>query len=245
LALAQKYHTYFATQVTAGGTKALWQDRYQGVGNTPCYSFAIKDLPRTKRFWNWTMDTVPKLYMDSVISKRRWDTAYADFPSLPVKGTHRLEPMTVWAHRYEPRFTARMGGAFECRIILYGYDVNQSGSLTNPIFLFEHPRSRWIKQIREEAKVFWNIACDENNGRFARFAALASWEWLWTWANPFMRSGALISDALSLVMQKQLRCQIRTSFYHQDVEALLLPFNVYVEKRIKDMQSGFIPLFRM
>lgn len=236
LDLAKKYKTFFAGQVTANGTRELWKERYLGQGNSPCYSFASKNVPRTRRFWEWSKQT----YLEHryLTSERRWDTAYAPFPELPVSPI-RFDPMTVWSTTYDPRFTARTGGAFDCRTILYGTE----GS--DPFFLFEHPRSRWIPQIRAEATTFWNIAFDLNNEQYVRFAALASFEWLWNWANPFMRSGALTSDALSHVMQKHIGAKSRTFFYHQDCEALLTPFNVYVEKRIRDMSNGFEPRFDM
>lgn len=237
LELAQKYNTFFAKQVTAGG-KELWKDRFAGVGNEPCYSFAAKNVQRTYRFWHWTMSVYYGPKGNPCTSVRNWDTSYAEHPTFPVQvlpTTH----MDVWSHTYSPRFTARTGGAFECRAMLYGYDDN------SPVFLFEHPRSRWIAQIRAEATTFWNIAWDSNNDQYTRFGALASFEWLWNWANPFMRSGALTSDALSLVMQKHIGAKTRNSFYHQDCEALLLPFDEYVEKRINDMTNGFVPRFDM
>lgn len=238
LSLAQKYKTFFATQVTAGGTKELWKDRFAGVGNEPCYSFACKNLQRTERFWKWSMTA--RGAKNGRSSLRAWDTTYADYPSLPFE----IEPaqtMPVTSFLYQPRFTARTGGPFECRRITYGvHDVDDS-----LVFLFEHPRSRWISQIRAEATTFWNIAFDSNNDKYTRFSALASFEWLWYWMNPFMRSGALTADALSLVMQKRVGAKTRDFFYHQDCEALLLPFDEYVEKRINDMTDGFIGKFEM
>lgn len=237
LALAQKYGTFFAKQVTADGSKELWKERFAGQGNSPCYSFAAKNVARTTRFWKWAVE----VYFNGnnpPTSVRHWDTTYAEHPSFPIQIIPWAD-MDVWSHRYEPRFTARTGGAFECRTILYGYDDNSA------VFLFEHPRSRWIGQIRAEATTFWNIAFDSNNDQYTRFGALASFEWLWNWANPFMRSGALTSDALSLVMQKHIGAKTRTSFYHQDCEALLMPFDAYVEKRINDMTNGFVPRFDM
>ena len=237
LALAQKYHTFFAKQVTADGTKELWKERFAGQGNSPCYSFATLDVQRTQRFFKWTLQQNGK---EEYTSNRFWDTAYAEHPtfSIPVEPLHC---MPVWAHKYEPRFTARTGGTFECRRIFYGVKQGTASAL----FLFEHPRSRWISQIRAEATTFWNIAWDGNNDQYTRFGALASFEWLWNWANPFMRSGALTSDALSLVMQKHIGAKTRTGFYHQDCEALLLPFDEYVTKRINDMTNGFVPRFSM
>jgi hypothetical protein len=111
--------------------------------------------------------------------------------------------------------------------------------------LFEHPRNRWIGQIRAEATTFWNIAFDPNNAQYTRFASLASFEWLWYVMNPFMRSGAMTGDALSLVMQKRIGAKSRDFFYHQDCEALLMTFDDYVVKRIEDMTNGFSPAFDM
>jgi hypothetical protein len=241
LDLAQKFHTFFAQQVTAGGTSDLWKQRFEGEGNTPCYSFATAEVERTKRFHRWTIETYA-LGKKEYSSYRVWDTSYADRPTFPV-AVVPYKTMPVWSHQYVPRFTARTGGEFECRIIQYG----NTGTFDEPsvLFLFEHPRSRWIKQIREEARTFWNIAWDANNNIFSRFSALASFEWLWIWANPFMRSGALTSDALSLVMQKHIGAKTRQSFYHQDCEALLLSFDDYVNKRIADMTDGFVPRFKM
>ena len=239
LELAKKYKTYFAGQVTANGTKELWKERYLGQGNEPCYSFAAKNVQRTERFCKWTSKTVFEM-RDNYPTERHWETSYAPFPELPLSSITRFDPMTVWSTKYLPRFTARTGGAFECRMIRYASDQDKTH-----IFLFEHPRSRWIAQIRSEATTFWNIAFDPTNEQYVRFAALASWEWLWVWSNPFMRSGALTSDALSLVMQKHIGAKSRTFFYHQDCEALLMPFDFYVEKRINDMSNGFTPKFDM
>jgi hypothetical protein len=241
LDLAKKYKTFFAKQVTEGGME-LWKARYAGLGNSPCYSFASINVERTKRFWHWAMRTYFTQDGDVALpfTRRNWDTSYASFPSLPVVVTPPLSGgIKVFSHRYEPRFTARLGGPFECRTMIYGYEREC------PFFLIEHPRSRWMRIIRDEATAFWNIAYDSNNEQYVRFAALASFEWLWNWANPFMRSGALTSDALSLVMQKHIGAKTRTRFYHQDCEALLMPFDKYVEKRINDMTNGFVEQFDM
>ncbi len=237
LSLAQKYNTFFAKQVTAGG-KELWKDRYAGLGNTPCYSCAAKNVQRTYRFWNWTLAVHHRKDWHKTATLRHWDTSYAEHPTFPIE-VLPSDNMEVCSHRYEPRFTARTGGAFECRRIAYGFDDN------SPVFLFEHPRSRWIAQIRAEATTFWNIAWDANNDQYTRAYSLASWEWLWVWCNPFMRSGALTMDALSLVMQKHMGVKHRNFYYHQDCEAMLLPFDEYVEKRTRDMVEGFTPRFEM
>lgn len=234
LALAQKYKTFFATQVTANGTKELWKDRFTGVGTEPCYSFATPLLQRTERFWHWCEEA-----SSEDAGYMRWKTEIAEHPSLPVEVEHE-DYMACWTHKYNPRFTARSGGSFNCRRVAYGVDKD-----SHLLYLFIHPRNQWIPQIRAEATTFWNIAWDSNNDQYTRFGALASFEWLWNWANPFMRSGALTSDALSLVMQKHIGAKMRTSFYHQDCEALLLPFDEYVTKRINDMTNGFIPRFSM
>jgi hypothetical protein len=231
LALAEKYKTFFATQVTEKGEsgKPLWQERLLGIGNVPAYSFATPVIPRTVRFHKWC-----EMVKETPNGTRRWDTHYAPFPNLPGNPTP-YPVMQVWAHRYEPRFTARQGGPFECRRMKYG----------NDFYLIEHPRSRWIGMIFHECKTYWNIALDPKNDREARIIALASFEWLWYWANPFMRSGAMTADALSLVMQKHIGAVSRQSFYHQDCEALLMTFDDYVAKRHNDMVNGFVYKFPM
>ena len=234
LALAQKYHTFFATQVTANGTRELWKDRFSGLGTAPCYSFATPLLQRTQRFWHWCEEE-----SDEESGDMKWKTEIAAPPELPV-AVKPDQYMKSWTHKYHPRFTARTGGAFNCRRAAYGTDGD--GHL---FYLFIHPRNQWISQIRAEATTFWNIAWDANNDMYTRMSAIASFEWLWNWANPFMRSGALTSDALSLVMQKHMGVKMRTQFYHQDCEALLLTFDDYVEKRIKDMIYMWAPRFDM
>lgn len=231
LTLAKKFHTYFAAQVTEknGAGMELWQERILGLGDTPAYSFATPDLPRTGRFFKWC-----QMVHEAPNGERHWDTSFAPYPTLPVTRTPKTR-MPVWAHRYEPRFTARSGGPFECRRMLYA----------NDLYLFEHPRSRWIGMIFHECKTYWNIALDNKNDQEARVLALASFEWLWYWANPFMRSGALTADALSLVMQRHVGAVIREKFYHQDCEALLMGFNEYVAKRYNDMTNGFVYKFPM
>lgn len=231
LSLAEKYKTFFASQVTEKGKsgKPLWQERILGVGNVPAYSFATPNVPRTVRFFKWC-----EMVKEIPNNKRVWDTNYAPLPNLPNNPVPYAE-MPVWAHHYEPRFSARMGGAFECRRMKYG----------NDFYLIEHPRSRWIGMIFHECKTFWNVALDSKNDLEARIIALASFEWLWYWANPFMRSGAMTADALSLVMQKHIGAISRQSFYHQDCEALLMKFDDYVSKRYNDMTNGFVYLFPM
>src|SRR5574343_298879 len=53
LALAEKYKTFFATQVMEKGTSGqpLWKERILGWGNVPAYSFATPTVPRTVRFF--------------------------------------------------------------------------------------------------------------------------------------------------------------------------------------------------
>jgi len=236
LALAKKYNTFFAKQVTADGKADLWRDRYIGKGNEPCYSFALPQLQRTFRFYAWCQ----KMENEPSTGIRHWDTSYAEIPSIPL-GPHVLnDPMEVWAHKYEPRFTAKSGGAFECRRMRF----------SDKVILFEHPRSRWISQIRSEAQCFWNMAMNDTIPDFDRYSALASFEWSWYWANPFMRAGAMTGDALSLIVQKHMslsgmNVHIRNKFYHQDCEALLLPHDVYVGKRIADLSLGFVEKFPM
>lgn len=235
LRLAQKYNTFFARQVTNDGTDELWRKRLNGVQDIPCHSFATREVDRTLRFFHWT---AIQNSVETFDSYRHWDTSFCPYPSLPgqVKPKERME---VWTHLYRPHFDARDGGAFACRRMTYGF--NESGAW----YLFEHPRTKWIPQLYNEAKCFWYLAHQECGDMSRQCQSLASFEWLWYWMNPFMRAGALTGDALSLIMQKHIGCQTRNFFYHQDCEALLLPFDEYVKKRVNDMLHGFVPTFSM
>ncbi len=222
LELAVKHKTYFAQQMTAGGVP-VWKNRYTGVGFDPCYSFAINDLPRTIRFWNWIPNDLPT-------STRIWDTDFAPYPSLPNGPHEPFDEMEVVEHVYRPRFAARVGGALKMRRIHYSQNV----------FLFEHVRNNWVPLMRDEAVTWWQKAVDDADPE-----ALAAFEWCWFWTNPFGRAAASSGDALSLIVQKFRNFKMRDAFYHQDQEALLLPFDEYVAKRVKDMTTGFVPRFKM
>jgi hypothetical protein len=205
----------------------VWKKRYAGNGYNPCYSFAIKGFERTIRFWNWTETVDVNDCLASSI--RHWDTNFAPYPSLPVEQTP-FDAMLVWEHVYKPQFEAREAGAVKMRRLAY----------SNDCYLFEHVRNNWVPLMRSEALEWWKIARDQKS-----MEALAAFEWTWYWTNPFGRSGALSGDALSLIIQKLHGFKMRSEFYHQDQEALLLSFEEYVQKRKIDMTEGFTPKFKM
>lgn len=223
LDLARKHNTWFATQMADG----VWKDRYAGLGFAPCYSFAIRGLERTKRFHRWAEATFAGRLPDSF---RIWDTDYAPFPHLPAEAAKPNGlPMPVFEHVYRPVFDATAGGAVKMRTLLYSENT----------YLFEHVRNNWVPLMREEAKRWWAEAVKGNP------VALGAFEWTWTRTNPFGRSAALTADAMSLLVQKANGWKMRETFYHQDQEALLLPFEDYCRKRAVDLTRGFVPLFTM
>ena len=223
LDLARKHNTWFATQMADG----VWKDRYNGVGYAPCYSFAIRGLERTKRFHRWAKIVFDGRRPDSY---RVWDTDYAPLPHLPVEADKpNDQPMPVFEHIYRPVFAAAAGGIVKMRILAYSENT----------FLFEHVRNNWVPLMREEAKRWWAEAVKGNP------VAVGAFEWTWTRTNPFGRSAALTADAMSLLVQKANGWKMRESFYHQDQEALLLPFEDYCKKRANDLRMGFQPWFKM
>lgn len=233
LDLARKYNTFFAKQVTNGGE--LWQDRFTGKGNTPCYSFAMPQLSRTAKFFGLCQRYEKERPFHSI---RHWSLHYADVPELPFGPHKMLDPMPVYEHKYVPVFEARNGGPFYFRWMKY----------SDRVYLFEHPRSRWVHMLKNEANSWWDRARNTELSDQDRFVALASFEWLWYITNPFMRSGALTGDVLSFLVQKEMVKQgvnlhIRSYFYSQDIEALLLPYEEYVEKRANDMRFGHYKMF--
>jgi hypothetical protein len=234
LALAQKYHTFFATQMVAG-ERELWRERYTGAADGYCYSFAIRQMSRTARFYRWCEGQT-----EPPNSERVWDERLKPQPALPM-GPHEPWPvMPVWGRLHRPQFRARRDGPFWLRRLRYNRDVH----------LIEHPDNRWVPNIRQEAQQHWSRANDPQRAFRGRIADLAAFEWLWFWTNPFGRAGALTGDALSLLTQKQMildghQAHIRPGYYHQDCEALLLPWEEYLAKRMKDVLQGFVAKFEM
>lgn len=234
LALAQKYHTFFATQMVAGG-RELWRERYTGTADGHCYSFAIRHLPRTARFFTWC-----QVCSEPPNAEHRWDERIKPLPGLPLAPHETFPAMPAWARLHRPQFRARRDGPFHLRRLHFGPDVH----------LIEHPDNRWVPNIRQEAQEYWERANDPQRGFAGRARQLAAFEWLWFWTNPFGRAGALTGDALSLLSQKQMaldghRVHIRPGYYHQDCEAYLLPWEEYLAKRANDLLHGFQPRFAM
>jgi len=234
LALAQKYHTFFATQMVAG-ERELWRERYTGAQEGYCYSFAIRQMPRTARFYAWceASDEPPN-------GERVWDERVKPRPNLPLGPHPPLAVMPVWGRLHQPQFRARRDGPFWLRRLHYSRDVH----------LIEHPDNRWVPNIRQEAQTYWSRANDPQRSLPERTVDLAAFEWLWFWTNPFGRAGALTGDALSLLTQKQMildghRVHIRPGYYHQDCEALLLSWDEYRAKRVQDVLKGFKGRFTM
>ena len=67
---------------------------------------------------------------------------------------------------------------------------------------------------------------------------------------PTLSTNYTAARALSLLTQKQMildghRAHIRPGYYHQDCEALLLPWDEYLIKRMQDVMRGFTPRFAM
>jgi len=234
LALAQKYQTFFATQMLAG-KRELWRERYTGVQAGYCYSFAIRQMPRTQRFYQWCQSL-----KEPPNAERVWDASLKPLPALPGGPHTPLPVMPVWGRLHQPQFRARRDGAFWLRRLRYSAEVH----------LIEHPDNHWVPNIRQEAQEYWCRANDPQRPFRERITDLAAFEWLWFWTNPFGRAGALTGDALSLLTQKQMlldghRAHIRPGYYHQDCEALLLPWEDYLAKRTQDVLQGFTPRFAM
>lgn len=234
LRLAQKYHTFFATQMVSGG-RELWRERYTGTEPGHCYSFAIRKLPRTTRFFAWCEATP-----EAPNAERIWDERQKPLPSLPL-GPHEFFPvMPAWARLYRPQFDARRDGAFHVRRIHMGPEVH----------LIEHLDTQWVPNLRQEAQEYWFRANEPARAFALRARDLAAFEWLWYWTNPFGRAGALTADALSLITQKQMHLDgepvhIRPGYYHQDCEAFLMPWEEYLDKRTGDLMNGFVARYAM
>lgn len=235
LRLAKKYKTYFVEQVESGGV-AHWKNRANGLrSNSPiCFSFAMHGNERTKRFYAWTLEQTKKdAEKFQIVTWNRPFTPH--FPS----NVNFMPNQLSWSSNYTPKFLGNVG-EFNFTRSACGLDDNK-----HTVFIFKHPDNEDVPSLITEALVHWSIVCNRANSLGSRALALATFEWVWTWTNPFIRSGALTMDVLSLLMQVSMGVKIRNNFYHQDCEALLLPYEEYVAKRVNDMLHGFKPRFDM
>lgn len=215
LNLAEKYNTFFAKQVGV-----TWLSRFNGFRPEGCYSFAMPQLVRTFRFYNWCEQS------KNEPNKGLFDWWGLPRPELPFGPHNSPEVCGAWHYEYKHfRFTR----------MLYA----------DRTWLFVHPTGNDVHELRVEAERHWKRALTPNTSLRVRVDALATFEWLWFWTNPFGRAGALTGDALSLLVQKKLQVSIRPGFYHQDCEALLMNLDDYVAKRANDMLNGFVPKFAM
>lgn len=105
------------------------------------------------------------------------------------------------------------------------------------VYYFQHVQAKDIPKFLQEAVQLWNRAQDWSLTTNDRVEALARFEWLWYWMNPYGRSAALTGDVASLVVQHRMvlagdKILVREEYQPQNLEALVRDEQDYVTNRI-------------
>jgi hypothetical protein len=225
LELAKDFKTFFAEQMEPGWASAdgvsreRWNERIHGVGGEDCWSFGVVDHERA--------DAIHKLLDPKLqaLPRRPGALSLERVRGLPGSATARTGEVKTWDFEY-----ARKGAETTFRI----------HQLDNGNYFIEHSQDRDVPRMLGQARALWRRSLDSKTNPTARVEALAEFEWLWFWVNPFGRAGALTGDALSLMVQRRLRdegtgLKLRDSYRNQDLEAISTPLDSYIRKRADEL----------
>lgn len=219
LEIAKKYETNFAKMmepIGADGPVQNWKRRWQGESSGQSWSFGIAGHRRADSVWHLLNQ---KLEVAQSASERVNTSMFQVYGG----SKNSIVDARVWQFPY--RTSMRQ---FQFRI----YQID-------PVtYYIAHAADRDVPYLREKLNDLWRRTFDVNLNQDSRVQALSEFEWLWFWSNPFGRSGALIGDALSLLVQKEFErqgwsIQIRTQYEAADMEALSRPLDDYIRYREK------------
>jgi hypothetical protein len=88
-----------------------------------------------------------------------------------------------------------------------------------------HAHASEVPAIRRELERLWQAS-------FMSISDLFRFEWLWYRANPFGRAGASTGAVLSILLQKCLSYPYPKRYEKYDLEALSLPVEEYIRRRM-------------
>jgi hypothetical protein len=218
LALARKYGTNFSKMMKPEdptGVSKAWELRWNGVSQSTSWSFGTKNHSRAHVIWevlNQNLKEKPSRLAPVDTSKIKI------FSSVKVGSYNQAQ---VWTFIY-----TLDGRNLQFKILRF----------ENDHYFIKHADDVDIPLIRKRLNSLWQDSFEQNNSPQKRMKSLAEFEWLWFWTNPFGRSGALLGDALSLIMQKKfiedgLPISIRTDYEMPDLQALSMPLDQYKKLR--------------
>ena len=218
LELAKKHGTKFAKMMVAekdGEAVELWRERWEGVSDGMSWSFGIEGHKRADPIWHLLNANLDPHAAKTAQVKR------SDFEIFGGPGPDAVIDAKVWEFPYP------VDG------VELGFRVYQLDTKT---YFIAHARDREVPRIRARLGKLWSRALDPKLRPRARMNALIEFEWLWYWTNPFGRSGALIGDSVSLLVQRQLEAEglpiaIRTGYHSVDLDAITRSLPDYARAR--------------
>lgn len=222
LELAKKYKTNFASHMEQNwdnpGVKTIfhWRERIDGKANELSWSFGIKDHTRADSVWKKLKDIGSSYrYFGEQINT-------AHFPYAPEVGVKRVKT-------FKFEYGLNDNSTLEFKIYKY----------SNTHYYIQHAAGKDIPDILNRLELLWKNVFHSNLNNSSKLKNLAEFEWLWFWTNPYGRSGALVGDILSILLQEELQSQgimikMRKTFEFKDLDALSMNLDDYIKFRVQE-----------
>jgi hypothetical protein len=219
--LAHKYNTFFAKQMVQDGV-LYWKRRFEGTSRSLSYSWGIRKHPRSGELWKCLDLSSEFGQFKAEVHSYHFGTVDAPLvPDLPTfTGMHTCR---VWRMMVCPSLNE------QCLVIR---------PIHNPdLFLIVHVHDGDVPSMVHMCEYYFGQARDESIDLERRIEMLARFEYLWFWANPFGRAGAITGDAISFLVQKEMIFNhghdivTRQAYLHQDFFAFSMSLDAYIENR--------------
>lgn len=217
LFLAKKYKTHFVRHMTGDGSSKIppWKERIKGLTNRQSFSFGVRNHPRAHGIW--------KFFNHLSIEKSEKISINPNaFKELNIGLPKIRNPIIVW------RFPCKESSSFKV------YKINSK------FYVLSHAKNKEVPRILKRLTFLWKKTLNKKNSEEKRIKALAEFEWVWFFANPYGRGGASVGNLLSILLRKKLTfegVEIKHSkeFVNQDLEAFTQQKEDYISKRMKEL----------
>ncbi len=217
LSLAKKYNTAFLIHMTGDKKNKIppWKERINGLTNRRSFSFGIRHHPRAHGIWKFFNSLSEKKAEKIKINPRAFRELQIGLPKIK-------NPILRWS------FPCKESSSFK----VYKLDKNA--------YVLSHAKNVEVPKILKCLNSLWKKVLDGKISKEKRVQALAEFEWLWFFTNPYGRGGAAIGNLLSIILQKKIASdgvEIRTQnkFINQDLEAFTKQEKEYISIRKKQL----------
>jgi hypothetical protein len=214
LEIAQKYKTQFADEMKDAG-----KSRLTGSTDEPCCKSGVLSDGRTQKV----------------------HTHLARFLGPP---TEQRAGIDFTPFKNIPGFQQPFSGASSRVWVLQGRKLSFEIYSPSPSeYYFQHLQAKDLPVFIPEVERLWKQSQNWNLTTLQRVEALARFEWLWYWMNPYGRSAALTGDVASLIVQNRMvragdRILMREEYESQDLEAFIHDEEDYVKNRIDQLMPA-------